>query len=120
MLTISFGEADGSIDLCQLACSPIVASDLDALGDAVIVIPRPDPGHVVREWRKDTVLGGEPAREKDFEARPGQDVGPLAYYTVYAIHDGHPVALVFDYWRASLGTNRTDIQHVIDSFRFLQ
>jgi hypothetical protein len=120
MLTVSFGEADGSIDLCQVACSPVVAADLDALGEAVVVLPHPDPGNVVRESQKDTVLDGEPAREKDVETRPGQVLGPPAYYTVYAIHDGHPVALVFDHWRASLGTNRADIQAIIDSFRFLQ
>jgi hypothetical protein len=133
-LTVSFGEADGSIDLCQPRCTSHVIADLDALGEATAIDDLPDNANldprakeVDRDWQEDALLGGEPAQLKGFLA-DSQGLGWVTNYAIYAIHDGHPVALVFRYWTSVYdrepeprrGVVASDIQQVVDSFRFLQ
>lgn len=137
-LTISVGQPDGSIFLCQPKCRRVVVSTLEELeaaissrfeeaGDAA-----PPPPEVSGELQ----LGGEaglferPGYEQD-PAHSDLGIGGMVWggnclgcpnmkYHAFTFHDGRPVVLAFDYWNIAFERLQTDyVARIIESFRFL-
>jgi hypothetical protein len=126
-LTISYGEPDGSVFLCQSSatrCAEVVVQSLEDLEEVLVSTPLiyaealcGEDGCEEREPRGDLILGGEPAR---FEAAGIRNNGlgiPWAMHHVFAIHEGRPVVLAFDYW--IIRFENFPVDEVVESFRFL-
>jgi hypothetical protein len=119
-LSITVGEVDGTIWACDQSCRYVTATTLDQLEQAIgSASPiRPDWG----ETSGPMAIGGEPARYE----RPipiATCLGcPSTSYTVFAIHEGRPIVLAFDYWLLRLNRMGVDswaiAQEIIDSLRF--
>jgi hypothetical protein len=71
------------------------------------------------------VLGGQPARYEKPQIRQMVFFGgsASARYNVFAIHEGRPIILAFDYWllhRNRLGADSWALaQEIVDSFKYL-
>jgi hypothetical protein len=134
-LTISVGEEDGSIFLCQPGCRRIEVSSLDEL-EAAISSRFEEAGDAApQETSGDAQLGGEPARWERPNYRQnrafaelgiGAMVGggnclgcPNMKYHIFTFHNGRPVVLAFDYWNIAFERLQDDyVAQIIESFRF--
>lgn len=119
-LTISIGEADGTVRVCELEVSCLEAAGQTSVRELEQTLhSSPREAHWA-EVHGDTQLGGEPAR---FE-RPNTGgiiwAGYVAFHHVYTLHHGRPVVLSFDYW--SIQNELIDpetVDYIVDSFRFI-
>lgn len=134
-LTISVGDADGSIYLCQPSCAPQVATTLDALG--AVLVSTQTTNLCPSEIHGTLMLGGE---QGHFE-RPNYRLGgaehgaigigvprgggnclgaPAMRYQAYVFHGGRPVVLAFDYWNIGFARIQPDyVVQMLESFAFL-
>jgi hypothetical protein len=119
-LTISIGEPNGTVRICDPSCREVERQlSLDILQETLISSPE------ATDWREvhgDTVIGGEAAR---FE-RPNTggiiwDAAHPTFQHFFALHDGRPVVLSFDYWPIRRGAiEAVTMRDIVDSFRFLE
>jgi hypothetical protein len=130
-LVISVGQPDGTVELCSGTCETVHVASLAELEEAIVSSPPaicrglgPDCGRS-SEQRGDLTLAGAQAR---FESASlgGRCLGcPDAWRHVFAIVDGRPVVLAFDYWnirfnRFSWYSDSADwVDEIVDSFRFV-
>jgi hypothetical protein len=138
-LTISLGDRDGSITVCQARCEQVEATTLEEI-EAVLVsvmeAPDPEPPGFPRLVHGDVSLGGEPGRferpdylrrgdPEDADLRPRMSGGnclgcPDMRYQLYVLHDGRPLLLTFDFWTVAFEAISFDyFRQIIESFRFL-
>jgi hypothetical protein len=135
-LTISIGEPDGSIFLCQPRCEQVVVTSLDEL-EAAISSRYEEAGDAAPQEVSGTMqLGGEAARWEHPDYRQGRafaelGIGPMTgggnclgcpnmRYHAFTFHDGRPVVLAFDYWNIAFERLQTAyVAQIIESFRFL-
>lgn len=139
-LTVSIGTSDGRVVLCQPTCEAVVVTTLGEIEDVLVsVMARPDgdiPGWP-RVVHGDVALGGEPGRfERADYLRRGdpEDAGlrprfgdssnclgcPDMRLQLYAIHDGRPAVLAFDFWTIAFEAVGYDyFLTMVESFRFL-
>ena len=137
-LIVSLGSPDGSVfancsgppqegppPLPSPECRQFVATSLDEVQAELTSVPTYYAGAegLPTEESGDFVLGGEPGR---FE-RPvyltdshGCLGCPWMLYNVFAIHDGRPVVLAFDWWNIDFEQVSADyFDQMLASFRFL-
>lgn len=129
--TISVGDTSGNLYVCAYSCvhstrcqstcnsgAPPVRT-LDDLQELLISVPDP-MGLPLGETHSDGYLGGVPARVENVSRPGGYLLGPPAWYRVFAVHEGRPVVLTFDYWSTRNGTiSRGELVSIIASFHFL-
>ncbi|MFL5641595.1 MAG: hypothetical protein ACJ771_04565 [Chloroflexota bacterium] len=119
-LTIIAGDPDGRVHICgayHWACGDEPIKSLEALESAIVSTPN---GMTARESHSDTTLGGEPARIESVVTSRGYLLGPPAWYSVYAVHNGRPYVLAFDHWKLSRGDlDRSFVEQVRTSFHFI-
>lgn len=138
-LTISLGDPDGRVTLCQPSCELIVATTLDQVQDALVSMMARTAGSPgwPRLAHGDVVLGGESGRfERPDYLRRGdpESVGlrprfgesngclgcPDMRYQLYVIHDGRPLVLTFDFWTVAFEVISYDyFLEITRSFRFV-
>lgn len=139
-LTISLGDPDGSLTLCQPTCEPMVATSLEEIEGALVsMMAEPDGG--APDWPRlahgDVVLGGETGRfERPDYLRRGDPESvslrprfggssnclgcPDMRYQLYVLHNGRPLVLSFDYWTIAFEAISFDyFVEIIGSFRFV-
>ena len=137
-LIVSLGSPDGSVfancsgppqegppPLPPPECRQFVATSLDELQAEVTSVPSYYAGAegVPTEESGDFVLGGEPGRfERPVYLTDGHGcLGcPWIVANTFAIHDGRPVVLAFDWWNVDFERISPDyIDQMLASFRFL-
>jgi hypothetical protein len=94
------GDRDGHLGTCGIDLWPCADKPITTLGqidDAIDCAPKLYASSFP-ERHADTTLGGEPARIESLTIPRKYVAGPPAWYCVYAIHDGRPYLLAFDYW----------------------
>jgi hypothetical protein len=126
-LTIIVGETDGSITPCT--CPRTKVSSLDDLEE--LVVSTPSFFHTgPPEQHSELTLDGEQARSESAGIGNNCLGCPDAFFHVYAIHDGRPFVLAFDYWTVRFRTISTPeidlnfspqtLDTILNSFRFLE
>ena len=137
-LTISVGELAGTVALCQDAahvCETVLVASLDELDAALRITDDEFDGAVPNERVGDLVLAGEPGRWKRPGYPPqssgGYGIGPTSgggnclgcpgvLYHAYAIKDGRPIVLSWDFWTLAFEAfNPSYSRHIIESLRVL-
>jgi hypothetical protein len=136
-LTISLGNPDGSMTVCQPVCRQVEVTTFDELEATLVSVmeaPDPEPPGFPRLVHGDVTLGGErgrferpdymgPGDPEDADLRPRSKGGnclgcPDMRYQLYAFHDGRPVLLTFDYWTVAFEAISFDyFRQIIESFR---
>jgi hypothetical protein len=127
-LTIIVGGSDGSITPCS-SCDRVTVTSLSDLEEAVVSTPRFFTSGPA-ERHADVMLGGEPARSERAGIANNCLGCPDAYYHVYAIRDGRPYVLAFDYWTVRFGSlalpdgseqpfQPSTLEAILDSFVFV-
>ena len=117
ILTVSIGDSDGTIRICQLSCREVAGQvSLDILEETLISSPEEAGWSQVHG---DTVLGGETARFEHPDTGGIISAGNRAYYHVFAIHGGRPVVLSFDYWAVRRhDLDGATVDQIIEGLRF--
>jgi hypothetical protein len=135
-LTISVGQTDGSISLCQVVCRQVVVTTLDELDDALVSVPQDFVSAVGPETHGELLLGTDMGRfEKPGYQNPAgipYGLGPISQpvanclgcpwmlYHAYAIHQGRPVVVSFDFWNIAFERISVDyVVRMLESFRWL-
>jgi hypothetical protein len=122
LLTISVGDTDGRIRMCQAAACPStfdVGTTIEDM-DAAITTLAEDPGGFpgMTEVHRDLTLDGEPALYVGITSTRGWAATPQ-FHHVFAVHEGRPVVLAFDHWAARNGEPRVPEFEIIETFRFI-
>jgi hypothetical protein len=119
-LTISVGDPNGTVRICDLACSEVKGQvSLDILEETLVSSP---VSAGWREIRVNRVIGNEAARSE----RPNTggvilDAEHPTYYHFFALHHGRPIVFAFDYWPIRRGAiDSATVDQIVDSFRFLR
>jgi hypothetical protein len=119
-LVVSIGTEGGGILACgYVSCQERVATTLDGLDEALISTPDFFPG--VEVGGVTTMLGGTAWFEHPEYVNNG--LGAPSEYYVYAIRNGRPVVLAFDWWNirfARLGDGAALLGSIIESFHLLE
>jgi hypothetical protein len=120
-LTISIGNRDGSIWLCDESdCHREVLKSLDEIERAVD--PRQSSSILGLVQVQDITLGGDPGRREGYSFGSTHYLVrvPGIYEYAYAVHHGRPVVISIDWWlihEHRLAPESVD--QILDSFRFV-
>ena len=121
-VTIVAGDRDGHLDTCGIdlwPCADTPITTLARIDDAIDCAPSLYASSFP-ERHADTTLGGEPARIESLKIPRKFVSGPPAWYCVYAIHDGRPYVLAFDYWSIRYTPFfAARVDKIIASFKFI-
>ena len=118
-LTISIGDADGTIRVCQATCRE--AEGQLSLDDLELTLEASSEAAGWSQVHGASEIDGEPARVERPDTGGVIWAGYPAFRHVFALHDGRAVVLSFDHWSIQLQRlGPASADQIIESFRFIE
>lgn len=124
LVTISVGDSQGRIRLCQASgCFRTyeVGNTIEEMDAAIASLTQPEGGFPsMTEYRWEVRLDSEPALFVGITSPHGWTATPQ-FRHVFAVHEGRPLVIAFEHWALmnATGDERQSWRRLIDTFRFL-